>query len=540
MRVPKKIIQLLKDQSIVFSASLMLLLVVCNAGFLIYNNHVEEKSVATQEDAQEIKNLLNLMWDDVVRNLDLGLRGFALTKDEGLLYPYNVAKTAYVDCSQKLESRLSNQGYPDLEGLKKVEKAYESYIKVTDYMVELARMDSMDMFIQELKMDRGLALWRVYEKFAKEVNTQQDKLYGEAVSEYKSANRRMSYVQILLFIIGGPTLIFMIVRIVKGERSRKELFEELEKNNREYLFDPGTAVSVKNEREVINNSIRNFRNATHFISEISTGNLEVDWEELTEQNKPLNRNNLTGELIQMREKMIKLKEDDNRRMWGTEGEAKLSEIIRNNQHDLLRLCDEVISYLVKYLSAQQGSIFLFQDEADEKYLELKACYAFNRKKFVEKKVAIGAGLVGQVFLEQEPTKLTNVPPGYTFITSGLGEATPNCLILVPMKYNEKVEGVIEIAGFTIWEPHQLEWIDKMGVILASTLATLRNTEKTQVLLEQFKAQTQQLSAQEEELRQNMEEMEATQEEMRRKELELERRQVEMQELLNKQSTASRG
>jgi putative methionine-R-sulfoxide reductase with GAF domain len=345
----------------------------------------------------------------------------------------------------------------------------------------------------------------------------------------------MTLIQILLGIIGIPTLLFVMYRFLKEEKERLTLFEELEKNNRKYLFDPGTPLEVKNEKLIISNSIVNFQKAAGFISQISSGNFQVDWEELSDKNMNLNQSNLAGELIQMREKMKQLKSEDSKRMWSTEGQAKFSEIIRSYQHDLKTLADESVSFIVKYLNAQQGALFIVRENDDDKYLELSGCFAFNKKKHVEKRIEIGQGLVGQAYLEQQPVKLTEIPQGYTLITSGLGESTPTCLLIVPMRYNEKVEAVIEIAGFEVYDNHQLEWMEKIGEIMASTLVSLKTTETTQHLLQQFKEQAEQLKSQEEELRQNMEEMEATQEEMRRKEQELERRQVELQELLDKKS-----
>lgn len=533
MKKIKRLSRVIREKSIVFSASLVLILVVVNAGFLYYSNSVQEQAVRVQADSQEIKRLMELMWDDVVRNLDLGLRGFALTQDEGLLVPYNKGKELYLEYSTQLEAKLKHQENSDLESFNKVKQSYREYMKTTDNMVELVRRGNMDAFKEELKLDKGLTLWRAYEAYATGVNQYQDSQYAEASAQFLWAKNLMLYLQVLLAIISIPTLIFMIIKMGRDGRARRRLFIELEENNRNYIFNPGSELSAVDERELINSSIDNFKKAASFISQISSGNLEVNWEALNDENRKLNQTNLVGELIQMREKMKQLKSEDARRMWATEGLAQFSEIIRKYQHELATLCDQSISYIVKYLDAQQGAIFLLQEDEDEKYLEMAGCYAFDRKKYVEKRTEVGQGLVGQVYLEKESVMLTKIPQAYTFITSGLGEATPNCLLLVPMKYNEKVEAVIEIAGFKVYEPYQLEWLEKIGEIMASSIVSIRSAEKTQVLLNQFKEQTEQLSAQEEELRQNMEEMEATQEEMRRKEQELERRQKEMQELLSK-------
>ena len=76
------------------------------------------------------------------------------------------------------------------------------------------------------------------------------------------------------------------------------------------------------------------------------------------------------------------------------------------------------------MEAQQGGVFLLQEEEDDQYLELVACYAFDKKKFVEKRIDIGEGMIGQAFMERNTVVLKEVPKGYTHITSGLGEATP--------------------------------------------------------------------------------------------------------------------
>ena len=82
--------------------------------------------------------------------------------------------------------------------------------------------------------------------------------------------------------------------------------------------------------------------------------------------------------------------------------------------------NKAIRFITKYMEAQQGAVFLLQEEEDEQFLELVACYAFDKKKFVEKRVDIGEGLIGQAFLERGTVVLKDVPKGYTHITSGSG------------------------------------------------------------------------------------------------------------------------
>ncbi len=159
---------------------------------------------------------------------------------------------------------------------------------------------------------------------------------------------------------------------------------------------------------------------------------------------------------------------------------------------------------------------LNEDNETNKYLDLVACYAFERKKYMSRQVSLGDGLVGQCFLEGERIYLTEVPHEYVSITSGLGGATPNAVLLMPLKVNDTIFGVLELATFTRYEEFEIELVEKLAESIASTISTVRVNESTRILLERTQQQAEEMRAQEEEMRQNMEELEATQEEMRRK------------------------
>ena len=208
-------------------------------------------------------------------------------------------------------------------------------------------------------------------------------------------------------------------------------------------------------------------------------------------------------------------------MWTTQGLSEFSEIIRKHQTSLEELSFNALTFLVKYTSSQQGSLFLLQDDVENPHLKLISCYAFDRRKFVEKTVNIGEGLLGQTFLEGQTLLLKKVPKGYVSITSGLGQATPTCVVIVPMKHNDQVVALIELATFVEYLPYQVAFLEKAGEFVASAIATAQQSEKNRVVMDQMQSQTAQLRAQEEELRQNLEELEATQEAMRRKGVESE-------------------
>lgn len=208
-------------------------------------------------------------------------------------------------------------------------------------------------------------------------------------------------------------------------------------------------------------------------------------------------------------------EEERKRKWASDGVANVAEIMRSN-HDH-KMYDRLLSFLVKHLDANQAALFIAANENEETVLSLQACYAYDRKKFITKVIFPGEGMVGQCFLEKSSIYITHLKKDYINITSGLGNASPKVLLIVPMLVNEDVQGVIEIASFNAFEKFRIEFVEQVAAIMASTVNTIKIAERTKKLLEQAQLQTEQIRTQEEEMRQNIEELTATQEEMRRKE-----------------------
>ncbi len=251
---------------------------------------------------------------------------------------------------------------------------------------------------------------------------------------------------------------------------------------------------------------------TQFIEAMASGNYNMQIE--SDSN-----DELSATLISMRNKLINNAEEEKRRGWSSTGIASISGILRDSGNSA-ELYDKVIKFLVKYTNSNQGGLFILNDtDSENPYLDLIACYAFERKKFLNKQVGIGQGLVGQCFMEQEEIHLTEIPDEYIRITSGLGGDKPQSLLMMPLKTNDKIFGVLELASFQLYPPHVVELVAKFAENIASTISNIKINDSTRILLEQTQQQAEEMKAQEEEMRQNMEELSATQEEMHRKERE---------------------
>jgi hypothetical protein len=262
----------------------------------------------------------------------------------------------------------------------------------------------------------------------------------------------------------------------------------------------------------------NLRKAADFTNKIGQGDFTAELDTVVTETSNKEQN-LAASLLTMKKRLSEVAEDDKKRNWTSEGLAKFADFFRFN-YEINSFGDIVLKHLVEYLKANQGGLFILNENNPEhSYLELISCYAYERKKYEKKNIEIGEGLVGQAYQEKETIFITEVPKDYITITSGLGGASPKCIIIVPIKNNDSVEGILELASFNVFMEHEIVFIEKLAENIASALSNLKTTTKTKKLLQESQIQEEQLRSQEEEMRQNMEELSATQEQMVSKERE---------------------
>ncbi|WP_177199827.1 PAS domain S-box protein [Flexibacter flexilis] len=281
--------------------------------------------------------------------------------------------------------------------------------------------------------------------------------------------------------------------------SRGELPSKMQTSDDEI----GQAISATNVL------IDNLTHAAEFSVKIGKGEFDKEFQ-------PVGETDVLGNaLTEMQTRLQAVAEEDRKRNWATQGLAQFAEILRSSDN-VETLSDNILLHLVRYTSANQGAIFVINDTDEQSvFLEQTACYAYNKKKHSQKQIQIGQGLVGQAYLEAETIYMKTVPQNYVHITSGLGEATPAVLLIVPLKLNDRVEGVLELAAFQEFLPYQIAFVEKLAESIAASFTSIKINNTTRRLLTESQYQAEQMRAQEEEMRQNMEELSATQEELDR-------------------------
>lgn len=342
-----------------------------------------------------------------------------------------------------------------------------------------------------------------------------DKLIADL--QYEAENKlQMLLTLIALFIILDIAAVWFNFYFFR--RHVLEPLKKLENSTSAQNFgDKFDMLEIGVVADRIKNTIEDLRDATDFVVAIGEGKLDLDYRSL-DVNYKKGANKLADSLIEMQSRLKALNEEEKKRQWSNEGLTKFVDILRSSNDDVNILGDKIIAALVQYTKSNQGALYILNDEdSRNKYLELVSLFAFDIKKHEQQKIKLGEGILGQTFLEKQTTYVTNMPESYIRITSGLGDASPRSLLLVPLKVDTQVYGIIELASFSEYLPHEIAFVEKLGESIASTLASVRAAQKNRQLIQQFQQQTEEMRAQEEEMRQNMEELQATQEEIARKE-----------------------
>lgn len=343
----------------------------------------------------------------------------------------------------------------------------------------------------------------------------------EYINEQTSSQMTATIFIIIIGLIAIGLFLFAITtNMASFLENAGEMLKQLTLGNFQAIQKIGT--SRTEELNTIGSSLNDLKTgldkAVQFAEEIGRGNLDAKFNVLSDNDE------LGSSLLSMRSSLKKAREEaeqrqdmDRKQNWITEGSAKFGDILREYNNDMFDFSFNIISNLVKYIGANQGGLFVINDDnKDDRYFELTAGYAYNIRKILKKKVQPGVGLIGRCIMEAESIYISNLPEDYINISSGLGEKSPQYLLIVPFKFNNEIYAVAEIASFYPIEPYKQQFVEEVGNSIASTIATVKINIRTNKLLQELKVQADELASQEEEMRQNMEEMKATQEDMTKK------------------------
>lgn len=146
--------------------------------------------------------------------------------------------------------------------------------------------------------------------------------------------------------------------------------------------------------------------------------------------------------------------------------SKLAEA--SNQKDALH---NSLQAICKQLDAGQGAIYATTESNGQRKVELRSGYALNIGESTVISFEFGEGLIGQAAASGKTLYVDDVPEGYIKIISGLGSASPRFILIVPIKNQEKVLGIVEIASFTAISGDQRKYVEESAQLIADKIST---------------------------------------------------------------------
>ncbi len=178
--------------------------------------------------------------------------------------------------------------------------------------------------------------------------------------------------------------------------------------------------------------------------------------------------------------------------------AKFSRMLQG-QRDLAAVSQLILSDLAPLVTAHHGVFYVVEPTGEEPTLKLLASYAYKNRKNVSSEFRLGEGLVGQCALEGRMLLINQVPGDYIQISSGLGEAPPRNIVVLPVLFEGEVKAVLELATFDQFDEIRLTFLEQLAESIGIVLNTIAANMRTEELLKQSQALTEGLQSQQEAL-----------------------------------------
>jgi HAMP domain-containing protein/signal transduction histidine kinase/CheY-like chemotaxis protein len=186
--------------------------------------------------------------------------------------------------------------------------------------------------------------------------------------------------------------------------------------------------------------------------------------------------------------------------WLKSNLAKFAQMLQG-QRDRNAVANKVLSELAELVNARYGAFYILEQEiADEPKLKLFAGYAQKHRKLINQEFELSEGLIGQCAKDKERIRLSNVPEEYLQISSGIGNAAPIDLVILPVLFENNVKAVIELASFENFSDTHIDFLDQLTESIGIVLNNIETNTRTEELLKQSQSLAGELSAQQEELR----------------------------------------
>ncbi|HEX6289583.1 MAG TPA: response regulator, partial [Herpetosiphonaceae bacterium] len=261
---------------------------------------------------------------------------------------------------------------------------------------------------------------------------------------------------------------------------------------------PGASGTWRDLTDNVNQLAANLTTQIRTIAEIATavtkGDLTRSIDVEAQGEVAELKDNINQMIANLRDTTQKNTEQD----WLKTNLARFTRMLQG-QRDLQTVSKQILSELAPLVYAQHGVFYIMDGDSEQQMLKLLSSYAYRERKNLANRFHLGESLVGQAALEKDRILLTEVPTDYVKINSGLGEATPMNIVVLPVLFESEVKAVIELASFHRFNETHLAFLDQLTESIAIVLNTIEASMRQEELLKQSQSLAEELQGQQREL-----------------------------------------
>jgi HAMP domain-containing protein/signal transduction histidine kinase/CheY-like chemotaxis protein len=297
---------------------------------------------------------------------------------------------------------------------------------------------------------------------------------------------------------------------------------------------PGAAGSWKDLVDNVNELAANLTTQVRAIGEVVTAVTKGD---LTRSIQVVARGEvvyLKDNINQMIRNLKETTEHNTEQDWLKTNLARLTRMLQG-QRDVITVSRTLLSELAPLVASQHAVLYLVQSQGQNSgagpraRLHLIASYGYQERKNLSKEWELGEGAVGQAAFEKQRILITNLPEDYVQIVSGLGQAVPRNIVVLPILFEGQVKAVIELASFERFQAVHLNFLDQLAEGLGIVFNSIETASSTEMLLQQSQSLAGELKSQQDELQKTNAELEqkARQLSTQNDEVERQNREIEL-------------
>jgi HAMP domain-containing protein/CheY-like chemotaxis protein len=260
----------------------------------------------------------------------------------------------------------------------------------------------------------------------------------------------------------------------------------------------GVAGTWKDLTENVNQLAANLTNQMRAIGEVATavtrGDLSRSIQVEARGEVSYLKDNINEMIRNLKETTQKNAQQD----WLKTNLARFTRLLQG-QRDLQAVTKLILSELAPLVSAHHGVFYMMDSQESDARLRMIASYGYRSSRKLPTSFLPGEGLVGQCAVEKTRIWLTDVPRDYIVVSSGLGSAPPNNIVVLPILFEQQVKAVIEIASLDRFTETHLSFLDQLMESIGVVLNTIEANSRTESLLTQSQSLAQELQQTNQEL-----------------------------------------